>query len=50
MASVGKLALSIASGVQETTLALANFSFDFAVIKMETPVEYRGLGNRLSKR
>ncbi|KAH9203228.1 hypothetical protein DL95DRAFT_162651 [Leptodontidium sp. 2 PMI_412] len=50
MASIGKLALSLASGVQETTLAFANFSFDFAIIKMEAPLEYHGLGNRLSKK
>jgi hypothetical protein len=50
MASIGKLALSLASGAQETTLAFANFSFDFAIIKMDAPKEYHGLGNRLSKR
>ena len=50
MASIGKMALSLATGLQETTLALANFNFDFAMIKMEAPPEYHGLGNRLSKR
>lgn len=50
MASIGKMALSLATGVQETTLALANFNFDFAIIKMEALPEYHGLGSRLSKR
>ncbi|PVH72456.1 hypothetical protein DL98DRAFT_553136 [Cadophora sp. DSE1049] len=50
MASIGKLALSLANAAQETTLALAHFSFDFALIKMEAPAEFQGLGSRLSKR
>lgn len=50
MASIGKFALSLASGVQETTLALANLSFDFAMIRLEAPKEYQGLGTALSKR
>src|SRR5271168_2187085 len=50
MASIGKLALSLTAGVQETTLALANVNFDFTMIKMEAPPEYHGLGSRLSKR
>ncbi|KAJ4295112.1 hypothetical protein N0V90_007121 [Kalmusia sp. IMI 367209] len=50
MASVGRVALSLASGVMETTLALANFNFDFSIIRMEAPAEYRDVGNRLSKR
>lgn len=50
MASIGRVALSLAAGVQETTLALANFNFDFAIIKMEAPLEFQGVGTYLSKR
>jgi hypothetical protein len=34
----------------ETTAALANFNFDFSIVRMEPPAEYRAIGNRLSKR
>jgi hypothetical protein len=30
--------------------ALANLSFDFAMIRLEAPLEYQGLGTALSKR
>lgn len=50
MASIGKFAVSLASGAQETTIALANLSFDFAMIRLEAPLEYQGLGTALSKR
>ena len=48
MASIGKFALSLASG--EASLALANINFDFSIVKMEAPAEYHGLGNSLSKK
>ncbi|MCJ1394812.1 hypothetical protein MMC18_007692, partial [Xylographa bjoerkii] len=48
MASIGKFGLSVLSGVQETTVALANMSFDFAMVKIEAPVEYQRLGAQLS--
>jgi len=50
MASIGKLAASLITGTQETTLALASINFDFALFKMEAPVEYQGLGNALSSK
>jgi hypothetical protein len=50
MASIGRITLSLASGVMETTAALANFNFDFSIVRMEPPAEYRAIGNRLSKR
>lgn len=50
MASIGKVALSLASAAQETTFALANFSFDFSVIRMDAAPEYRDVGRRLSER
>ncbi|KAL5328141.1 hypothetical protein ACEPPN_005850 [Leptodophora sp. 'Broadleaf-Isolate-01'] len=50
MASIGKFALSCVSGVQETSLALAHLSFDFAMIRLEAPKEFQGLGTALSKK
>ncbi|MCJ1437562.1 hypothetical protein MMC27_006949 [Xylographa pallens] len=48
MASIGKIALSLASGTQEATLALANINFDFSMVKLTAPTEYQGLGASLS--
>lgn len=50
MASIGKFALSAASGAQETTLALANLNVGFSVIKLAAPAEFGGLGASLSKK
>lgn len=50
MASIGRVALSALGAAQETTLAFANLNFDFAIIKMDAPLEFRQVGNRLSKR
>lgn len=49
MPSIGKFAISLVSGMQETTLALANFNLDFAMVKVEAPIEFQRLGNALSK-
>ncbi|KAL3418007.1 hypothetical protein PVAG01_11017 [Phlyctema vagabunda] len=40
---------SLLSGVQETTLTLANLNFDFSLYKVEAPTEYQALGKALSK-
>ncbi|MCJ1393488.1 hypothetical protein MMC18_006363 [Xylographa bjoerkii] len=48
MASVGKIALSLASGTQDATLALANINFDFSMVKLTAPTEYQGLGASIS--
>ena len=50
MASLGKITLSLASGSQEATLALANINFDFSMIKIAAPAEYQGLGASLSNK
>jgi hypothetical protein len=50
MASVGRVGLSIASDVQETTVALANFGFDFSLIRMDVAPEFMEVGKRLSKK
>ncbi|KAI1453582.1 hypothetical protein F4805DRAFT_461586 [Annulohypoxylon moriforme] len=50
MASFGQLTNAFIKASQETTLALANFNFDFSIVKFDAPAEYKGLGNALSKR
>lgn len=46
--AVGKVQAALTAATQETTLALANLNFDFSLVKVEAPVEYRGLGAALS--
>ena len=50
MASIGGLDLSLVSAQQKTALALANFNFDFSVVKVEAPQEYKLVGGNLSNR
>lgn len=45
-----KITAAFAAATQETTLALANLSFDLALIKVEAPKEYSGVGQHLSKK
>ena len=49
MASYGQLTAAFAQASQENILALANFKFDFALIKCEPPEAYRGIGECLSE-
>ena len=48
MASLSKIQNALVSATQETTLALANLSFDFSLVKVEAPIEYKGVGAALS--
>ena len=48
MSSLGKIQAALASATQETTVALANANFDFSLIKVEAPAEYRQLGTALT--
>ena len=50
MASFGQLTNAFCKASQETTVAFANFNFDFTLVKYEAPEEYKGLGEALSKR
>lgn len=50
MASFGQLTNAFLKASQETTVAFANFNFDFTLIKYDAPEEYKGLGEALSKR
>ena len=48
MSAVGRIQAAWAAASNETTLALANVNFDFSLIKVEAPVEYKDLGAALS--
>lgn len=50
MASIGKIVISAATGVQEATAALVDMSSDFSLVKVEAPHEYRKLGQELSSK
>ena len=50
MFSVGKWTNSFFNGSNETTFALANLNFDFALMKFEAPKEFQEVGRHLSKR
>lgn len=47
--SFGRLTASILSGTIDTTVALASLNFDFSLVKVEAPAEYKGLGSSLSR-
>lgn len=48
--SISKITASLASGTNETTLALINFNVDFSLLKFEAPKEFSALGSCLSRR
>lgn len=48
MASISKIQNALVNATQETTLALASLSFDFSLVKVEAPIEYKGVGAALS--
>ncbi|KAI9718267.1 MAG: hypothetical protein M1812_004257 [Candelaria pacifica] len=50
MSAVSRLTAALASGSQETTLALANLNFDFSLVKWEAPVEFQALGASFSSK
>ncbi|KAF2737368.1 hypothetical protein EJ04DRAFT_487995 [Polyplosphaeria fusca] len=50
MATPGRIVAALATGTQETTLALAQINFDFSLVKFEAPESFHGLGNLLSKK
>ncbi len=49
MSSLGRITNSLLSGINENTLALANFNLDFALVKLEAPREFTSIGPALSK-
>ncbi|KAK6065027.1 hypothetical protein SCUP515_11426 [Seiridium cupressi] len=48
MAQIGSIRSSLAQVTQELTVAAANLNFDFTLIKLEAPAEYKGVGNALT--
>ena len=48
MSSLGRITNSLVSATNENTLALANFNFDFSLIKFDAPKEFSALGLALS--
>ena len=50
MASIGRIAVAAASVAQEATVTLSNINFDFSLVRLEAPLEYRRLGAVLSSK
>lgn len=50
MSALGRVQASLVAANQETTVALANLNFDFSLVKVEAPAEYRPLGLALAKK
>lgn len=48
MSTLGRIANSLTNFNNENILALANFNFDFTLIKFEAPKEFASIGNSLS--
>jgi hypothetical protein len=48
MAAFGRLMVSGVTGINENTLALANFNIDFSLLKVAPPQEFLHVGNSLS--
>jgi hypothetical protein len=46
--AISRVTASLASGINENTLALANFNVDFSLFKLEAPQEFKGLGLSLT--
>jgi hypothetical protein len=46
--SFGRMTASALSGTVDTTVALASLNFDFSLVKVEAPSEYKDYGLRLS--
>lgn len=49
MSSIGRIVNSIFSGSNENNLSLATLNFDFSLIQVEAPKEFKPLGSALAK-
>jgi hypothetical protein len=49
MSALGRITNSIVSGTNENTIALANFNFDFSLVKVDAPKEFDPLGSALTR-
>ena len=47
-AAIGSVATSLLSAINENTLALSSLKFDFSLIKVEAPAEFKEIGSCLS--
>jgi hypothetical protein len=47
--TIGRFTNALVAGSQENTFALASWSFDFALLKIEAPKEYQVVGSRLTE-
>lgn len=48
MANLGRVTMAALTAQNENSMALANLNFDFSLVKLEAPLEFRGVGNSLS--
>ncbi|ETS85041.1 hypothetical protein PFICI_03066 [Pestalotiopsis fici W106-1] len=46
--SLGRIQAGFAQATQEITVAAANLNFDFSLVKLEAPAEYKPIGNILT--
>jgi len=46
--AIGKISASLFAVQNEASAALANVNFDFTLVKVEAPVEYKALGATIS--
>ncbi|KAI4258667.1 MAG: hypothetical protein L6R42_004959 [Xanthoria sp. 1 TBL-2021] len=49
MSAIGRVTASALAAMNENTFGLANFNIDFSLVKVEAPIEYRGLRSALSR-
>ncbi len=49
MSAIGRVTASALAATNENTFGLANFNLDFSLVKVEAPIEYRGLRSALSR-
>ena len=50
MAYIGDFGIAAINGSQKTSMGVATFNFDFSLIKVDAPTEYRLLGTSLSRK
>lgn len=50
MSSIGRVTAALGAAQVENTIALANINFDFSLIRVDAPPEFRQLGSNLSGR
>ncbi|KAM0192125.1 hypothetical protein ACHAPC_001966 [Botrytis cinerea] len=46
--AISKIVASVATLQNETTFSLSSLNLDFTLIKLEAPIDYKGVGNNIS--